>query len=184
MTRRVLLGIGIGTLAGALLAGCGNTPTVHSSALGQNQPAARTRVLSAARPNANQSKLLAQFTKEERRPITLKRDSFGHPVIGPALNAADSTLLKTLDADRRLVREDGVRALPAGLTARATKHFQFFQPSATKVKPRIDALYQANGQSLIGFRAEVELPGSHPEDGPARYFAYYDRQGRLLAANG
>lgn len=182
--RKALLGIGIGTLMGALLAGCATTPTVLSGSLHLQQPAARTRILTAARPNANQTKLLSQFSKEERRPVTLKRDSFGHPVIGPTLSAAESTLLKTLDADRRLVREAGVRALPAGLTARASKHFQFFQPSAKTVTPRLSPLYQANGQTLIGFRAEVELPGTHPDDGPARYFAYYDRQGRLLAANG
>ncbi|MBC7541316.1 MAG: hypothetical protein H7338_01150 [Candidatus Sericytochromatia bacterium] len=136
-----------------------------------------------AKPTTSQKTLLDQFGRDERRPVALKKDPFGHGVLSPTLSKTETALLKALDADRRSVEENASKSLPGGLRLRAAQHFKFFFPSQ-QVAPRIVPLYQVSTKSLIGFRAEVEMTGSNPEEGHDLYFAYYDRNGKLLAANG
>lgn len=183
MGKGTVTAVVTGLLAGVLLASCGSAVPYGAPQAMTPQTGARTRVLSASRPNANQAKLLSQFSRDENRPVVLKRDSFGHPVIGPELSASDKALLKTLDGDRRSNRETTSRSLPSGLMTKATHHFEFFAPGA-KTTPRLVPLMDAAGRQVIGYRAEVEMTAGDPEDGHDLYFAYYDRNGRLLAANG
>jgi hypothetical protein len=180
MRRTAIVGL---TVLGCMLTACGEAPMVPTAAGFNQSPATKTRSLSLVKANSSQQKVLDQFTRDEGRPVALKKDAFGHGVLSPTLSATETATLKTMEGDRRSVEENGVRSMPGGLRQKAATHFKFFYPSQN-LQPRIVPLYAAKSKELVGFRAEVELAGANPEDGADLYFAYYDRLGHLLAANG
>lgn len=180
MRRTAIVGL---TVLGCMLTACGEAPMVPMASGLAQSPVAKTRSLSLVKATSSQQKALDQFTRQEGRPVSLKKDAFGHGVLAPVLSAAETATMKVMDGDRRSVEENGVRSLPGGMREKAAAHFKFFYPQQ-KQQPRIVPLYAAKTKDLIGFRAEVELAPANPEDGPDLYFAYYDRAGRLLAANG
>lgn len=180
MRRTAIVGL---TVLGCMLTACGEAPMAPAAAgYGQNA-ATKTRSLSLVKANASQQKVLDQFTRTEGRPVALKKDAFGHGVLSATLSATETATLKTMDSDRRSVEENAVRSLPGGLRQKAATHFKFFYPQQN-LQPRIVPLYAAKTKELLGFRAEVEMTPANPEDGQDLYFAYYDRSGHLLAANG
>jgi hypothetical protein len=175
--------LGMALLVACLVSACGESPLMSAPSNTAASPMTRTRALSLARPSTPQKTLLDQFSHDESRPIALKKDPFGHGVLTPSMSTAETKLLKTLDADRRSIEENTSRSLPGGLRQRSATHFHFFFPQQQTV-PRLVPLFQPTSKELLGFRAEVELSGNNPEEGHDLYFAYYDRNGKLLAANG
>jgi hypothetical protein len=180
MRRTAIIGV---TVLGCMLTACGEVPMAPAASGLSQAPATKTRSLSLVRANASQQKALDLFGRDEGRPVALKKDPFGHGVLAPTLSTAETAMLKTLEGDRRSVEENGSRTLPGGLRQKAASHFKFFYPQQN-AQPRIVPLYAAKSKELLGYRAEVELAGANPEEGADLYFAYYDRSGRLLAANG
>jgi hypothetical protein len=181
MRRTALVGL---TVLGCVLTACGEAPMMAPAGAGYAQaPATKARSLSLVKTNSSQQKVLDQFSRAEGRPVALKKDAFGHGVLSPVLATTESAMLKTLEGDRRSVEENGAKTLPGGLRQKAATHFKFFYPKQAS-QPRIVPLYSAKSRELLGFRAEVELGGANPEEGSDLYFAYYDRTGKLLAANG